>query len=83
MVQGILNKNKEKNGDEDLGLYILWARRKTGMWLVPAAGLALFDSSASVHNTQRGIQATQEAKPCSEKLTAPEGPYKGQGMKIN
>lgn len=54
-----------------------------GLWLVPAAVLALLDSSASVDNTQRGIQATPEAKPCTAELTSLEGPSKGQGIKIN
>lgn len=51
--------------------------------IVPAADLALFDSSASADNIQRGIQAAQEAKPWSAELNSLEGPYKGQGMKIN
>lgn len=50
---------------------------------MPAADLALFDSSASADNIQRGIQAAQEARPWSAELNSFEGLYKGQGMKIN
>jgi len=48
---------------------------------VPAAALAPFDSSVDI--TPRGIQAAQEAKPCSAEPAALERPGKGQRMKIN
>lgn len=49
---------------------------------MPAAIFALFESSASVDNTQRGIQAAQEAKSCSVELNSLEESCKGQRMKI-
>lgn len=49
---------------------------------MPAAIFALFESSASVDNTQRGIQASQEAKSYPVELTSFEESFKGQRMKI-